>query len=136
MKKIFNNKVNIVNDMLSGYVKAHSDRVKFSESNQRIIIRSKNKNINKVPLLIGNGSGHEPIAVGWIGEGLRRPGTRSRQVRGQVAERDGERLSRIVSGRGQVHGLCRGHPLTGGYGVRALDPGLLFCRGTCPGGRF
>tara|TARA_Y100000022_G_scaffold17722_1_gene13571 strand:- start:3851 stop:4849 length:999 start_codon:yes stop_codon:yes gene_type:complete len=70
MKKIFNNKANIVNDMLSGYVKAHSDRVKFSESNQRIIIRSKNKNIDKVPLLIGNGSGHEPIAVGWIGEGL------------------------------------------------------------------
>ncbi len=49
MKKIFNNKANIVNDMLSGYVKAHSDRVKFSESNQRIIIRSKNKNIDKVP---------------------------------------------------------------------------------------
>ena len=70
MKKIFNNKANIVNDMLSGYVKAHSDRVRFSETNQRIIIRSKNKNIDKVPLLIGNGSGHEPIALGWIGEGL------------------------------------------------------------------
>ena len=28
------------------------------------------KQLNKVPMLIGNGSGHEPIAVGWIGEGM------------------------------------------------------------------
>ena len=70
MKKIINQNNNIVDDMLSGYVKAHSDRVKFEPTNKRIIIRSNSKDITKVPLLIGNGSGHEPIAVGWIGEGL------------------------------------------------------------------
>jgi len=70
MKKIINLKENIVNDMLNGYVKAHSDRVKFFEPNKRLIIRKNPKNISKIPLLIGNGSGHEPIALGWIGEGL------------------------------------------------------------------
>ena len=33
-------------------------------------IRNIKKDKSKVPLLIGNGSGHEPIAVGWVGEGL------------------------------------------------------------------
>ena len=66
MKKIINNKNEIVDDMLMGYVKAHSDRVKFSSENNRIILRKIKKDENKTSLLIGNGSGHEPIAVGWI----------------------------------------------------------------------
>ena len=70
MKKIINNKNEIVDDMLMGYVKAHSDRVKFSSENNRIILRKIKKDESKTALLIGNGSGHEPIAVGWIGEGL------------------------------------------------------------------
>ena len=70
MKKIINNNINIVDDMLNGYVKSHSDRVKFSEINKRIICRKNKKQLNKVPILIGNGSGHEPIAVGWVGEGM------------------------------------------------------------------
>ena len=70
MKKIINNKNEIVDDMLMGYVKAHSDRVKFSSENNRIILRKIKKDKNKTSLLIGNGSGHEPIAVGWVGEGL------------------------------------------------------------------
>ena len=70
MKKIINQNNNIVDDMLNGYVKAHSDRVQFEPTNKRIIIRNIKKNKSKVPLLIGNGSGHEPIAVGWVGEGL------------------------------------------------------------------
>ena len=57
MKKIINNNINIVDDMLSGYVKSHSDRVKFSEINKRIICRKNKKQFSKVPILIGNGSG-------------------------------------------------------------------------------
>ena len=70
MKKIINNKDQIVDDMLNGYTKANSDRVKFSKNNKRIILRSQPKSIDKTALLIGNGSGHEPIAMGWVGEGL------------------------------------------------------------------
>jgi dihydroxyacetone kinase-like protein len=70
MKKIINDKSQIVDDMLSGYIKAHSDRVKFADNNKRIILRKIPKDKKKTALLIGNGSGHEPIAMGWIGEGL------------------------------------------------------------------
>ena len=70
MKKIINNKDQIVDDMLSGYTKANSDRVKFSQNSKRIILRSQPKSIDKTAILIGNGSGHEPIAMGWVGEGL------------------------------------------------------------------
>ena len=70
MKKIINNKEQIVDDMLSGYVKANSDRIKFSKNNKRIVLRSQPKSVDKTAILIGNGSGHEPIAMGWVGEGL------------------------------------------------------------------
>jgi dihydroxyacetone kinase-like protein len=70
MKKIINNKDQIVDDMLSGYTKANSDRVKFSQNSKRIILRSQPKSNDKTAILIGNGSGHEPIAMGWVGEGL------------------------------------------------------------------
>ncbi len=43
MKKIINIKENIVDDMLNGYVKAHSDRVKFATTNNRIILRKNSK---------------------------------------------------------------------------------------------
>ena len=52
MKKIINNKNQIVDDMLMGYVKAHSDRVKFSSENNRIILRKIKKDENKTSLLI------------------------------------------------------------------------------------
>ena len=70
MKKIINNKDRLVDDMLSGYIKANNDRVKFSNKSNRIILRSQPKDLNKTAVLIGNGSGHEPIAMGWVGEGL------------------------------------------------------------------
>ena len=70
MKKIINNKDQIVDDMLSGYTKANSDIVKFSQNSKIIILRSQPKSIDKTAILIGNGSGHDPIAIGWVGEGL------------------------------------------------------------------
>ncbi len=70
MKKIINSKDRLVDDMLSGYIKANNDRVRFSYNSNRIILRSQPKDLNKTAVLIGNGSGHEPIAMGWVGEGL------------------------------------------------------------------
>ena len=39
-------------------------------ANPRVIVRARPKSDGHVGLVIGNGSGHEPIAVGWVGEGL------------------------------------------------------------------
>ena len=69
MKKLINSVESIVDEMLLGYVAAHGDRIALA-SNTRIVVRKEQKLATKVALIIGNGSGHEPIAMGWIGEGL------------------------------------------------------------------
>ncbi|MEP3299584.1 MAG: dihydroxyacetone kinase subunit DhaK [Pseudoruegeria sp.] len=71
MKKLFNSAETMVDDMLDGFVSAFP-QVKRGESDPRVIVRNtKVKDADtKVTLLIGNGSGHEPIAMGFVGQGL------------------------------------------------------------------
>ena len=69
MRKLINTADTIVDDMLAGYVTAHSDRVALT-TNHRVLVRTEKKSAGKVSLIIGNGSGHEPIAMGWVGQGL------------------------------------------------------------------
>lgn len=71
MKKLFNTAETMVDDMLDGFVSAYP-HVKRGVKDPRVIIRDSNpKNPDeKVTLLIGNGSGHEPIAMGFVGQGL------------------------------------------------------------------
>ena len=70
MKKLFNSQETMVDDMIEGFVAAFPHVVR-GKNDPRIVVRSAPKNRDeKVTLLIGNGSGHEPIAMGFIGEGL------------------------------------------------------------------
>jgi phosphoenolpyruvate---glycerone phosphotransferase subunit DhaK len=70
MKKLINRPERIVDDMIDGYITAYSDYVRRYEHHPRVIIRAKPKEHGKVGLVIGNGSGHEPIAMGWVGQGM------------------------------------------------------------------
>lgn len=71
MKKLFNSVETMVDDMLDGFVSAYP-QVKRGLKDPRVIVRDRNaKNADeKVMLLIGNGSGHEPIAMGFVGQGV------------------------------------------------------------------
>jgi len=70
MKKLFNSSETMVDDMIDGFVSAFP-QVGRGNNDPRIVVRSAPKRRdNKVTLLIGNGSGHEPIAMGFVGEGL------------------------------------------------------------------
>ena len=69
MKKLFNQPESIVEDMLDGYVASYGDYVARGE-NPRVITRATPKAAGKVGIVIGNGCGHEPIAMGWVGEGM------------------------------------------------------------------
>lgn len=71
MKKLFNSVETMVEDMLDGFVSAFPQVMRGS-SDPRVIKRAKQaKNPDeKVTLLIGNGSGHEPIAMGFVGQGV------------------------------------------------------------------
>lgn len=71
MRKLFNSSETMVDDMLDGFVSAFP-QVSRGRLDRRIIVRREGvKNSDeKVTLLIGNGSGHEPIAMGFVGIGL------------------------------------------------------------------
>ena len=70
MKKLFNSQDQMVDDMIDGFVAAFPNIVRRGNA-PRVVRRTHPKpKDDKVALLIGNGSGHEPIAMGFIGVGL------------------------------------------------------------------
>ncbi|MGQ0616989.1 MAG: dihydroxyacetone kinase subunit DhaK [Acidimicrobiia bacterium] len=69
MRKFLNHVDHLVDEMIDGYVAAHRDRVTRGP-HPRVVVRAQRKPEGIVGLAIGNGSGHEPIAMGWVGRGL------------------------------------------------------------------
>ena len=68
MKKILDNKENLVEDMLNGYELAYSNRVEVVDG--FILKRKTPKEKGKIGVIIGNGSGHEPAMIDLVGKGL------------------------------------------------------------------
>ena len=68
MKKLFNTKDRMPDDMIDGYVAAFPTLV--ARGRHPRLVRRAVPNPGKVALLIGNGCGHEPIAMGFVGHGL------------------------------------------------------------------
>lgn len=68
MKKIINNVEDIVFEMCEGMEKAHHDILEFNRKYK--IIKRKKLSKNKVILISGGGSGHEPAHGGFVGEGM------------------------------------------------------------------
>ena len=69
-KKIINDPYNAVDEMVDGIILAHSDILTFANKNKRAVIRKDAPIKNKVSVLIGGGSGHEPAFIGYVGKGL------------------------------------------------------------------
>jgi len=68
MKKIINESSNVVEEMLSGYLAAYSRYYERVPGQNAIVYKGRRK--NKVALVIGGGSGHEPLFIGFVGKGL------------------------------------------------------------------
>lgn len=68
MKKIINNIDSLVNEMCLGIVKAYPDQVEYDQENK--VISRKDRKTDKVVLISGGGSGHEPAHAGFVGRGL------------------------------------------------------------------
>ncbi len=62
-----NDPAHAVAEMLEGYAAAHSDIIRLSDG---MVVRATPKPDGHVGVVIGNGSGHEPAMIGWVGEGL------------------------------------------------------------------
>lgn len=68
MKKLINKPENVEKEILEGIVKAHGEYVKKLPG-FNVLVRAKKKE-NKVALVSGGGSGHEPAHGGFVGEGM------------------------------------------------------------------
>ena len=69
MKKIINTPEGYTDDMLKGIYAAHSDMVKYVNDDLRCYCTAKKKE-GKVAIITGGGTGHLPLFLGYVGEGL------------------------------------------------------------------
>ncbi|WP_028544302.1 dihydroxyacetone kinase subunit DhaK [Paenibacillus taiwanensis] len=67
MKKIINQPETLVREMCSGLVLAHPE---LTFNSKYKIVQKKEINRNKVTLISGGGSGHEPAHAGFVGTGM------------------------------------------------------------------
>ncbi len=74
MQRILNNPDNVVDEMLAGFVKCHSDIVKrviTSEDNTRGVVAAADApRAGKVGVVTGGGSGHKPAFIGYVGKNM------------------------------------------------------------------
>lgn len=68
MKKILNTPESFVVEMCKGMVAAHSKQLAYNEKYKLLMRKELNK--NKVTIISGGGSGHEPAHAGYVGFGM------------------------------------------------------------------
>lgn len=69
MKKIINSPENYLSEMLEGIYIAHQDQITYVNDDKQCLV-IKNKKVGKVGLATGGGSGHLPLFLGYVGEGM------------------------------------------------------------------
>lgn len=69
MKKMINNPTNFVDEMLEGIYTAHPEKLVYLNEDLRCLISAKRK-AGKVGIATGGGSGHLPLFLGYVGEGM------------------------------------------------------------------
>jgi dihydroxyacetone kinase-like protein len=70
MKKFMNDPKQFVDEMIEGIIAAHPDEVGYAANDLRCIIKKGDKKKNKVGIATGGGSGHLPLFMGYVGNGL------------------------------------------------------------------
>ncbi len=69
MQKFINNPQAAVDEMLEGFIKAMPDAIAGTE-NKRVLKRKDAPVANKVGIVTGGGSGHEPAFIGYLGRNM------------------------------------------------------------------
>ena len=68
MKKFLNDPVNFVDEMLEGIYRAHPE-VTYVADDKRCMVAT-NRKPGKVGIATGGGSGHLPLFLGYVGDGM------------------------------------------------------------------
>jgi phosphoenolpyruvate---glycerone phosphotransferase subunit DhaK len=70
MKKIINKPENFVDETMAGIRYAYGDRVTFLNGDNRILIKNTPTPDGKVGIVTAGGSGHLPVFLGYVGQGM------------------------------------------------------------------
>lgn len=70
MKKILNDPFDFVDEMVEGVIAAHPEAYRAEKGDTRVIVRTDAPVKGKVAIATGGGSGHLPVFMGYVGEGL------------------------------------------------------------------
>lgn len=70
MQKLMNEPENYVQEMIEGIIAAHPDQMALLNGDFRVIVRAKKPEKPKVGIVTAGGSGHLPLFLGYVGEGL------------------------------------------------------------------
>ena len=69
MKKFLNKPENFVDEMIEGIMAAHPDKLKYVNDDLRCVCTATGKE-GKVGIATGGGSGHLPLFLGYVGDGM------------------------------------------------------------------
>ena len=70
MKKIINDPENFEKEMLEGIVAAYGDKVGLLEGNDKVLVSKYPVKDGKVGIVTLGGSGHLPVFLGYVGQGM------------------------------------------------------------------
>jgi len=70
MRKILNTPENFVDDTMEGIIRAYGDRVRLLDGDKRILLSGYPKKEGKVGIVTAGGSGHLPLFLGYVGQGM------------------------------------------------------------------
>jgi len=69
MKKFINKPENFVDEMIEGIVCAHPTKLEYINNDPRCLVK-KDRSKKKVGIMTGGGSGHLPLFLGYVGDGM------------------------------------------------------------------
>lgn len=97
MKKIINNPNDVVKEALEGMQMAYKDKLEYVPGFE-LIVRKDLK--NKVGIISGGGSGHEPLHAGYVGEGMLDVAVAGNIFSSPSPDRISEAIERVDKGEG------------------------------------
>ena len=101
MKKLLNDPAELVKESLAGLAAAHGDLVRYDEEAQ-ILVRV-DAPADKVGLISGGGSGHEPMHGGFVGVGMLDAACPGEVFTSPVPEQMLAATKAVDAGKGVVH---------------------------------
>lgn len=97
MKKIINNPNDVVKEALEGMQMAYKNKLEYVPGFE-LIVRKELK--NKVGIISGGGSGHEPLHAGYVGEGMLDAAVAGNIFSSPSPDRISEAIERVDKGEG------------------------------------